>query len=58
MIKSITFTEDFANRKKGEVWADCDYQLASHLVNVDEVAIYTEEVTTEEVTTKTTKKGK
>ena len=54
MIKSITFTEDFANRKKGEVWADCDYQLASQLVNEDKVAKYTEA----EVETKPSKKGK
>ena len=55
MIKSITFTEDFANRKKGEVWADCDYQLASHLVNIDKVAVYTK---IEGKEPKTAKKGK
>lgn len=55
MNKSITFTEDFATKKKGEIWADCDYQLASQLVNVDKVAKYTE---TEEVVTTKPKKGK
>ena len=71
MNKSITFTEDFATKKKGEVWVDCDYQLASQLVNVDKVAVYTEPLeiaieetkveemaTTEEVVTTKPKKGK
>lgn len=39
----IQFTEDFATKKKGEVWDDCDDVLASYLINQDKVAIQVEE---------------
>lgn len=38
-MKSVVFTEDFATKKKGEVFK-CDSQLASQLVNIDKVAKY------------------
>lgn len=55
-MKTVVFTEDFANRLKGEHF-ECDSMLASHLVHVDKVAKYLEEET--EITkAKTTKKTK
>ena len=39
----IQFTEDFATKKKGEVWEDCDDVLASYLINHDKVAVQVEE---------------
>lgn len=42
MAVKIEFTEDFANRKKGETWK-CDGMLASQLVRVDKVAKFYEE---------------
>lgn len=36
----IEFIEDFATKKKGDIW-ECDSLLASHLVNIDKVAKYT-----------------
>lgn len=38
--RSITFTKDFANRAKGDVWEDCPNMLASDLVRIDNVAKY------------------
>jgi hypothetical protein len=38
----IKFTEDFATKKKGEVWEDCPAQLSSTLVRFDKVAVYTD----------------
>lgn len=37
-MRKIEFIEDFANKKKGDVWEDCDDFLASDLVRVDKVA--------------------
>jgi len=36
----IQFTQDFANRQEGSKW-ECDSMLASQLVNIDQVAVYT-----------------
>jgi hypothetical protein len=41
MLK-VEFLEDFATKKKGDVW-ECDSLLASQLVNVEKVAKYYEE---------------
>jgi hypothetical protein len=38
-MKTVIFTKDFANRKKGDEFT-CDTMLASHLVNKDKVAKY------------------
>jgi len=40
MVK-VEFTEDFAGKKKGDVW-ECDSLLASQLVRIDKVAKYYE----------------
>ena len=37
MDVKIEFTEDFANKKKGDTW-ECNSQLASHLIHNDKVA--------------------
>lgn len=50
----VIFTEDFAIKKKGDVF-NCDSQLASHLVNIDKVAEYYKETVKEEKVTKKTK---
>lgn len=55
----IQFTEDFANKIKGEVWEDCDDALASYLINQDKVAVKIEDVEAEVIQTpkpKTSKK--
>ena len=41
MVK-VQFTKDFASKKKGDFF-ECDSQLASHLVNVDKVAVMADE---------------
>lgn len=41
-MREVVFTVDFATKVKGEKWV-CDSILASHLVNVDEVAQYSDE---------------
>jgi hypothetical protein len=41
-MRLITFTKDFANKKKGDVW-ECDGMLASQLVHVDKVAKFGKE---------------
>jgi hypothetical protein len=40
MVK-VEFIEDFAGKKKGDVW-ECDSLLASQLVRIDKVAKYYE----------------
>lgn len=42
-MTTIIFTQDFATRKKGEVWT-CDGMLAAQLIGEDKVAkVYTGE---------------
>lgn len=41
-MREVIFTEDFATKKKGEVWL-CDSMLAAQLVSVDKVAKYKDE---------------
>ena len=47
-MKEVVFTEDYATKKKGDVWK-CDSQLASQLVNVEKVAEYKKEEKVKEV---------
>jgi hypothetical protein len=58
---TIIFTEDFASKKKGDVWT-CDGMLAAQLIGGDKVAkVHTGEVKTDPVTTQVKtdkKKGK
>lgn len=42
-MKEVIFIEDFADKKKGESFV-CDSMLASHLVRVDKVAKFPEDV--------------
>jgi hypothetical protein len=59
-MTTIIFTEDFATRKKGDVWT-CDGMLAAQLIGEDKVAkVYTGEEKTEATVVKTEpkKKGK
>ena len=51
----VVFTEDFATKKKGDVF-QCDSLLASHLVNIDKVAKYKDDV--EKQQTKVKKESK
>lgn len=48
---TIQFTEDFATKKKGDIWT-CDGQLAAHLIGVDKVAVKYEEKTAASTTGK------
>lgn len=48
-MKSVVFTAEFADKAIGEKFT-CDSMLASHLVNVDKVAIYAENIESEEFT--------
>lgn len=40
-MKEVVFTEDYANKKKGDVFK-CSPSLASQLINVEKVAILAE----------------
>ena len=39
-MATVTFTKDYATRKKGEAWENCPGMLASKLVNKYKVAKY------------------
>ena len=41
-MRSVRFIKDFATKKSGERYS-CDSMLASHLVNIDKVAVYIQE---------------
>lgn len=41
-MATVTFTKDYASRKKGDVWTNCPGMLASKLVHNYKVAKYGE----------------